>query len=136
MGKKNSGSNFILGTIVGAAVGAATALFLAPKTGQELRRQINDQASVVKEKTNSLSKTISEQSNQILTKVKDLKVPNEQNEQNESEVSQENQDQATASVGEETTKPQTASEELFQEKLAEAQQALMDAEKNVQNTNQ
>ncbi|MEH7387257.1 YtxH domain-containing protein, partial [Bacillus sp. JJ1521] len=43
---KNSGSNFVLGTIIGAAVGAATALFLAPKTGQDLRRQINDQASV------------------------------------------------------------------------------------------
>lgn len=131
MGKNNSGSNFILGTIVGAAVGAATALFLAPKTGQELRRQINDQASVVKEKTNTLSKTISEQSNQILTKVKDFKAPSGQN---EPEHAQENQ-KAEAGT-EETNQEHATNEQLFQEKLAEAQQALTDAENNTQPINQ
>lgn len=131
MGKNNSGSNFILGTIVGAAVGAATALFLAPKTGQDLRRQINDQASVVKEKTNSLSKTITEQSNQILTKVKDFKAPSGQNSQ-DLEI-----DAATATATEDTamTGEHTNNEELFQEKLAEAQKALTDAENNTQTTN-
>ncbi|WP_099362203.1 YtxH domain-containing protein [Fredinandcohnia onubensis] len=125
---KNSGSNFILGTIVGAAVGAATALFLAPKTGQEFRRQMNDQASVVKEKTNSLSKTISEQSNQILTKVKDFKPSTGQS---EPEVNESVVDGAT----EETNQDSAGSEQLFQEKLAEAKQALDDAENNTQTTN-
>lgn len=127
---KNNGSNFILGTIVGAAVGAATALFLAPKTGQELRRQINDQASVVKEKTNSLSKTISEQSNQIITKVKDFKVPTTENDS----VAQQ-EEQETAEVTQENPNVDVASEELFQEKLAEAQKALTEAENNTQTTN-
>ncbi|WP_010678453.1 YtxH domain-containing protein [Bacillus timonensis] len=127
MGKKNSGSNFILGTIVGAAVGAATALFLAPKTGQELRRQLNDQASVVKEKTNTLSKTISEQSNQILTKVKDFKAPNLQN---EPELQQDIQE--TEEVPEVTNQDHAENEQLFQEKLAEAKQALTEAESNTQ----
>ncbi|MDR4889269.1 YtxH domain-containing protein [Fredinandcohnia sp. QZ13] len=125
---KNSGSNFILGTIVGAAVGAATALFLAPKTGQDLRKQINDQASVVKEKTNSLSKTISEQSNQILTKVKDFKAPIGQNsEEPDAAV-------ATTITSEELNRSgdHAKNEELFQEKLAEAQQALTEAEKHTQ----
>ncbi|WP_099351956.1 YtxH domain-containing protein [Fredinandcohnia onubensis] len=129
---KNSGSNFILGTIVGAAVGAATALFLAPKTGQEFRRQINDQASVVKEKTNSLSKTISEQSNQILTKVKDYKPSTGQS---EPEVVNENNEPAVDAATEEITQDTAGSEQLFQEKLAEAKQALDDAENNTQTTN-
>jgi gas vesicle protein len=129
---KNSGSNFILGTIVGAAVGAATALFLAPKTGQEFRRQINDQASVVKEKTNSLSKTISEQSNQILTKVKDIKPPTGQS---EPEVELENNESVVESATEETNQDSAGSEQLFQEKLAAAKQALDDAENNTQTTN-
>lgn len=133
MGKNKSGSNFILGTIVGAAVGAATALFLAPKTGQELRRQINDQASVVKEKTNTLSKTISEQSNQILTKVKDFKVSTGQN---ESEVQQGNGEPGVVVNTEETNQDQAENEKLFQEKLAEAQQALEEAENHTQTTNQ
>ena len=132
MGKNNSGSNFILGTIIGAAVGAATALFLAPKTGQEFRRQINDQASVVKEKTNSLSKTISEQSNQILTKVKDFKAPTGQN---ETEAGVENQIPEVDTATEETNRNQAGSDELFQEKLAEAKKALEDAENNTQTTN-
>ncbi|MEK5441496.1 MULTISPECIES: YtxH domain-containing protein [unclassified Fredinandcohnia] len=129
---KNSGSNFILGTIVGAAVGAATALFLAPKTGQEFRRQINDQASVVKEKTNSLSKTISEQSNQILTKVKDIKSPAGHS---EPEVGLENNESKPDAATEETNQDSAGSEQIFQEKLAEARQALEDAENNTQTTN-
>lgn len=129
---KNSGSNFILGTIVGAAVGAATALFLAPKTGQEFRRQINDQASVVKEKTNSLSKTISEQSNQILTKVKDYKPSTGQS---EPEVGNENNEPAVDAATEEINQDSAGSEKLFQEKLAEAKQALDNAENNTQTTN-
>ncbi|MEH7226400.1 YtxH domain-containing protein [Bacillus sp. JJ1566] len=126
---KNNGSNFILGTIVGAAVGAATALFLAPKTGQDLRRQLNDQASVVKEKTNSLTKTFSEQSNQILTKVKDFKAPT-------GESSQETETVVPVDTTiEDTVEEHVENKELFQEKLAEAQQALTEAEKNTQTTN-
>ncbi|MCC3357987.1 YtxH domain-containing protein [Bacillus sp. REN16] len=133
---KNSGSNFILGTIVGAAVGAATALFLAPKTGQDLRKQINDQASVVKEKTNTLTKTISDQSNQILTKVKDFKAPAGQNEPDLGQVNQELEaDDSTAAPTETNLEDHAENKELFQEKLAEAQQALTEAEKSTQTTN-
>ncbi|MEH7379587.1 YtxH domain-containing protein [Bacillus sp. JJ1533] len=135
MGKKNSGSNFLLGTIVGAAVGAATALFLAPKTGQDLRRQLNDQASVVKEKTNTLTKTISEQSNQILTKVKDFKPsPGENN----IEAGQNSQvtEEAVSISNEDTVEDHAENKELFQEKLAEAQQALTEAERNTQTINE
>ncbi|MEH7385704.1 YtxH domain-containing protein, partial [Bacillus sp. JJ1521] len=111
-------------------------LFLAQKTGQDLRRQINDQASVVKEKTNSLSKTISEQSNQILTKVKDLKASAGQNEPDLGQDSQEPEATAsTATTSEAAGGDQPKNDELFQEKLAEAQKALTDAENNTQTTN-
>lgn len=121
---KNNGSTFILGAIVGGIVGAATALVLAPKTGQELRQQLNEQASFVKEKTNSLSKTLTEQSNQLFTKAKESKEPAIEevfDEVDNSEPINQTED--------------SSNEQLFQEKLAEAQKALEDAENGI-HTNQ
>src|SRR5699024_5992075 len=47
--------SFLLGAIVGGVVGAATALFLAPKTGKEMRDEFSSQASQFKEKSIELS---------------------------------------------------------------------------------
>jgi gas vesicle protein len=91
--------DFLIGSLIGGLVGASVALLLAPKSGKELREDINDQATVVKERTNQLtatakekgtelagaakekgdyfSKTISEQSSEIINKVKSLKNNNE-----------------------------------------------------------
>ncbi|MFS0864512.1 YtxH domain-containing protein [Fredinandcohnia sp. 179-A 10B2 NHS] len=114
---KSNGSTFILGAIVGGIVGAATALVLAPKTGQELRQKLNEQASIVKEKTNSFSKTLAEQSNQLLTKTKEPKEPAIE------EVFDEVDNSEPGIQVEDSS-----NEQLFQEKLAEAQKALEDAE--------
>lgn len=87
--------DFLIGALIGGIVGAATALFLAPKSGKELRSNINEQASVLKgktgqiretavvkgaklaaaakEKTNVLSQTVSKQSTELVNKVKNLK---------------------------------------------------------------
>ncbi|MBV6685313.1 YtxH domain-containing protein [Bacillus sp. JRC01] len=84
--------DFIIGTLIGGIVGAATALLLAPKSGKDLRSDINEQAGAWKEKTNqwkdtaveksnelaaaakekssSLTKTVQEQSNQVVGKIK------------------------------------------------------------------
>jgi gas vesicle protein len=75
--------DFIIGALVGGMLGAAAALLLAPKTGKELRSDINEQAVYLKDKSNEFShlarekssnivRTVSEQSNQVATKVKDL----------------------------------------------------------------
>ncbi|GEN82178.1 hypothetical protein SLU01_04900 [Sporosarcina luteola] len=86
--------SFLLGALVGGVVGAAAALFLAPKTGKEMRGDLSEQAiqiknksielsavakdkatelsSVAKEKTDGLTKTIQEQSEQIVDKVKSM----------------------------------------------------------------
>ncbi|MFC7373344.1 YtxH domain-containing protein [Fictibacillus iocasae] len=86
MGNNNQGidsKDFIIGALVGGIVGAASALLLAPKTGKELRGDLNEQAILLKdkgnefsqlaiEKSNSIVKTVSEQSNQVAGKVKEL----------------------------------------------------------------
>ena len=46
-----STKDFVVGAIVGGIVGAATALFLAPKSGKELRKDLSEQGSVLMEKS-------------------------------------------------------------------------------------
>lgn len=41
----SSGGRFLTGLVWGAAIGAAAALLLAPKSGVEMRRQVADSAS-------------------------------------------------------------------------------------------
>ncbi len=55
-----SSSNFVLGALVGGLVGAATALFLAPKSGKELRGDLSEQSSVLMEKGNAFKQTATE----------------------------------------------------------------------------
>lgn len=101
--------DFLIGTLVGGIVGATTALFLAPKSGKELRDNIGEQAVIVKEKTGkitndalekgnefaaiakeksaTLSQAVTDQSSQIMSKVRDLKASKQQNdEQTEDEI--------------------------------------------------
>lgn len=54
--KEESGvGSFLLGALLGGFVGAATAIFLAPKTGKEMRDEFTSQASQIKEKSIELS---------------------------------------------------------------------------------
>lgn len=88
--------DFLIGALIGGIVGATTALFLAPKSGKELRSDINEQAIVLKEKTeqlretaktkgtelaavakdktNALTQTVSKQSTEFVNKVKNLRL--------------------------------------------------------------
>ncbi|EIJ79296.1 hypothetical protein PB1_17104 [Bacillus methanolicus PB1] len=48
----SSGSKeFMIGAIIGGVIGAAAALFFAPKSGKELRSNLNKQVLVLKDKT-------------------------------------------------------------------------------------
>lgn len=49
MGANNNGKNFIVGTIIGSVVGATVALLFAPKSGRELREDINKGAAQAKD---------------------------------------------------------------------------------------
>lgn len=48
---EDTSSSFLLGALIGGLVGAAAAIFLAPKSGKELRSTLNNQAESLKEKT-------------------------------------------------------------------------------------
>jgi gas vesicle protein len=51
----NSGSKeFIIGAIIGGVIGAAAALFFAPKSGKELRSKLNEQTVVLKDKAGQI----------------------------------------------------------------------------------
>jgi gas vesicle protein len=84
--------DFVIGTLIGGIIGATTALLLAPKSGKELRNNLNEQAGAIKDKTSqwkdtavekgtelatvakeksaSISKTVQDQSNGIVGKLK------------------------------------------------------------------
>ncbi|MGN1386602.1 MAG: YtxH domain-containing protein [Bacillus sp. (in: firmicutes)] len=87
--------DFMIGALIGGMLGAAAALLLAPKSGKELRGDINDGAKLLsdkteklrqtaiekgtefaeaaKTKTNTLSEKVSKQSATILENVKNVK---------------------------------------------------------------
>lgn len=52
---KSSGKDFVIGALVGGVIGAAAALFLAPKAGKDLRNDVIVQASSLKEKSSDLT---------------------------------------------------------------------------------
>ena len=49
---EGSGGGFMLGLIAGAVLGAGLGMLLAPKAGSELRGQLGDQASRLRERAN------------------------------------------------------------------------------------
>ncbi|SDB81217.1 YtxH domain-containing protein [Shouchella lonarensis] len=61
MGEMNT-KDFLIGTLIGGIVGATTALFLAPKSGKELRGDLTEQAQFVKDKTIKLSSDVRDKS--------------------------------------------------------------------------
>lgn len=112
MSKESTGINtkdFMIGTLIGGIIGATTALFLAPKSGRELRGNISTQASTVAEKTNkltsgalekggewaniakdktsSLTQTVTEQSSQLMNKVRDIRKTNDSSDSVNDEIS-------------------------------------------------
>ncbi|MGD8463156.1 MAG: YtxH domain-containing protein [Anaerolineae bacterium] len=55
MGDKNSGVDFLAGFFVGALVGAAAALLLAPQSGEETRTIIRERGIELKDRADDLS---------------------------------------------------------------------------------
>ncbi|MBD3110497.1 YtxH domain-containing protein [Bacillus sp. AGMB 02131] len=57
--------DFMIGALIGGMLGAAAALLLAPKSGKELRNDINDGAKYISDKTEKLRQTAIEKSTEI-----------------------------------------------------------------------
>ncbi|WP_163071211.1 YtxH domain-containing protein [Priestia flexa] len=139
---QSTNKDFLLGTIIGGVVGAATALLLAPKAGKELRADLNEQAAYVrlkteqvknnavekgqefaqtaKVKTADLSQTISEQSSQVVDKVKNFR-----------KADQHEDNLLPTSLEVLADEVESQSNEDFQQKLTEAQEALDEVESNI-----
>ncbi|WP_338449139.1 YtxH domain-containing protein [Niallia oryzisoli] len=66
-----STKDFLIGTLIGAAVGSLTALLLAPKSGKELRGDLNNQAYLLREKTDHIRESVSIKGNELTSTVKD-----------------------------------------------------------------
>lgn len=66
--------DFLIGTLIGAFVGAAAALLLAPKSGKELRQDISEQALIAKEKTAKLTTTAYEKGSELAHRAKEKSV--------------------------------------------------------------
>ncbi len=79
--ESKSGSKFLVGAAIGAAVGVGVALLLAPKSGAETREELSNQYQKVNakthelteaanQKTQELAKNIKNQTNQFVDKTK------------------------------------------------------------------
>lgn len=64
--------NFLAGMGIGALIGAATALLVAPKAGSETREDIKHCTDDIKNKANKVVHDISESSEELVKKSKEL----------------------------------------------------------------
>jgi len=151
--------DFLIGTLIGGIIGATTALFLTPKSGKELRNNLNEQATSVKEKTEKWKNTavdrgtelvaatkeksqdlvgvVSGQSSQLLNKVKDFRNHNTVQEEDvvasvEDIAEEINDEQAVKEVKDSSLEPSSYSEEDIKKKLEETQQAFEEAESKIE----
>jgi gas vesicle protein len=125
----SSSKGFILGAIIGGIVGAATALYLSPKSGSDFR----EQASQLLEKGEKIRNIAMSKGTDILTTAKErTTVPSKNNIQNDTM----NKDGDLGVKKDQTSEikyvsivPKKSPEEDVQKKLLEAQLAL-EAEEN------
>lgn len=105
--EKGNTKDFLLGAMIGGVIGAAAALWLSPKSGTALRESVTNQTAILKEKagtlqlkekvsdiaqmtkekTNTLTQTITQQSSEAIAKIKGI------NRSEDSEVSDENSEE-------------------------------------------
>lgn len=69
---EGSSNSFLLGAIIGGVVGAATALFLAPKSGKDLRNTFSNQAGSIIDKTSTIKENVMSKSNELVSKSSSL----------------------------------------------------------------
>ncbi|HYK72658.1 MAG TPA: YtxH domain-containing protein [Pseudoneobacillus sp.] len=66
-----SSKDFIIGAILGGVVGAAAALFLAPKTGKDFRGSLNDQAAIWKNKSEQMREVAKDKGSNLVSIAKE-----------------------------------------------------------------
>jgi gas vesicle protein len=69
MSSESKSSGLLLGTLIGGAVGAVSALLLAPKTGEKLREELSNKYRVINERMQQMAAAVGERSKDIATTV-------------------------------------------------------------------
>ena len=69
MKKKDQGLGFLLGTLFGATVAGVSALLYAPKSGKEMRKDIEDKAEDAKEAAEDYMDIAKEKGNEMVDTV-------------------------------------------------------------------
>lgn len=140
--------DFLIGALVGGLVGAATALFMAPKSGKELREDFNSQAGTLKERASGWTEMAKEKGTNLATAAKDKTSTLSQSVQEQSGVLMDKvktimptgngSDSGNGSTGDMMDKAkETASsvKESVSQKLEETKKAFDQTEKSLSGTN-
>ena len=69
--KTTSAKDFMIGAIIGGLAGAAAALFLAPKSGKDLRGTSNEQAFIWKDKGEQVREMAKNKGSNLVTLAKE-----------------------------------------------------------------
>lgn len=155
MNESSNSRDFITGAIVGGLAGALTALLLAPKSGKELRVNLNEQTStlvgktdklretaitkgselaeVAKDKAGVLKETVTQQTSTLVNKVKDMKSQVNANSSESAEETGTDLEQVPTSMAETSSmdSTKTATGDEIQKKLEETQKAFDETESKI-----
>lgn len=131
-----STKDFLIGALVGGIVGAATALLLAPKSGRELREDFNEQKYLIKEKTEQFKDTAITKGSEFVAAAKEKtdtlsQMVTEQSANLMEKVKSNEKDEADDGVPSEEGEEIVYSEDEIEQKLAETKQTFAETEANL-----
>lgn len=134
----NSGGAFLVGVLVGGAVGAVAALLLAPQKGDETRAFIAeksaDYASVVKNKTTEVADVVKQNANQISEKTHDTVDQLKNRTTDVATTVADRAGEAVSSVKEQATNALNKGKALVEAGAAVVQEAIADGRNAAQKT--
>lgn len=70
--EKPAVKSFMIGTLVGGAIGAVTALLFAPKPGRELRADLAEGCQAMSQKTQEIARNVSAHTSEFVGKAKQM----------------------------------------------------------------
>ena len=75
MSDKDSGSQFMMGFIIGGIIGVVAGILLAPKPGSETRADLFDYGEVVREKAEEMAARVKDEVGPAVENVRDKVAP-------------------------------------------------------------
>ncbi|MDF2722466.1 MAG: ral stress protein [Paenibacillus sp.] len=69
MATETKSGGFLLGVVIGGAVGAISSLLLAPKSGAKMREELSERYQPIKEKTQELASAARDKTKEVASSV-------------------------------------------------------------------